>query len=58
MGTKLQDWLLLPAWPNPRIDHGGAKLKYTNISIKVDPLREFQGAQGRAIRKARRTRGP
>ena len=28
------------------------------ISLKVPPRREFQGAQGRARRKARRTRGP
>ena len=30
----------------------------TLISLKVDPLREFKGAHGRARSKARRTRGP
>ena len=35
-----------------------AYLLLSLISLKVDPLREFQGAQGRARRKTRRTRGP
>ena len=30
----------------------------TLISLKADPLREFQGTQGRARKKAGRTRGP
>ena len=31
---------------------------YTLTSLSVDPLIEFQGAQGRARKKARRTRKP
>ena len=30
---------------------------HTLISFKLDPMRELQGAQGRARRKASRTRG-
>ena len=35
---------------------GIIKIPFTPISLKINTLREFQGAQGRAIMKARRAR--